>query len=109
MSDMVKVLVFPNSLSSLRVLIALDEVGCKYSVETVDLFQWEHLTPNHLRLSPLGTVPVMVTTMGEPLLGEKMLQAVQGMGTGRSLVNLFPEGEEGKQFGFTLPKLHKSL
>jgi len=97
--------VFPNSLSSLRVLIALDEVGCQYSVETVDLFQWEHLTPNHLRLSPLGTVPVMVTTMGEPLLGEKMLQAVQGMGNGRSLVKLFPDGEEGSNVLRFLRKL----
>ena len=97
MGDMVKVLVFPNSFSSWRLLIAMDEVGCQYSVETVDLFQWEHLAPQHLRLSPLGIVPVMVTRQGEPLVGEKMLQAVQDMGTGRSLVKLFPEGEEGKE------------
>ena len=96
MGDMMKVLVSPHSLSSWRVLIAMDEAGCQYSVETVDLFQWEHLTPQHLRLSPLGTVPVMVTVQGEPLHGETMLQAVQEMGGSRSMVNLFPVGEEGK-------------
>jgi len=105
MSDMVKVLVFPNSLSSWRLLIALDEVGCQYSVESVDLFHWEHLEPQHLRLSPLGSVPVMVTMQGEPLVGEKMLQAVQGMGSGRSLVKLFPEGEEGSDVVRFLRKL----
>ena len=33
---------------------------------------------------------------GEPLVGEKMLQAVQEMGEGRGMVKLFPEGELGK-------------
>ena len=107
MSDMVKVLVFPNSLSSWRLLIALDEVGCQYSVESVDLFHWEHLEPQHLRLSPLGSVPVMVTMQGEPLVGEKMLQAVQGMGSGRSLVKLFPEGEEGKKTAMDRIEYHR--
>ena len=96
MSDPVKVLVFPPSLSSWRVMIALEEVRCPYTVETVDLFQWEHLMPEHLRLSPLGSVPVMVTVQGEPLVGEKMLQAVQEMGEGRGMVKPFPEGELGK-------------
>ena len=72
MSDTVKVLVFPPSLSSWRVMIALEEVRCPYLVETVDLFQWEHLRPEHLRLCPLGSVPVMVTvrTGGAPGRGE---------------------------------------
>ena len=107
MSDMVRVLVFPNSLSSWRLLIALDEVGCQYSVESVDLFHWEHLEPQHLRLSPLGSVPVMVTMQGEPMVGEKMLQAVQGMGSGRSLVRLFPEGEEGKKTAMARIENHR--
>ena len=97
MSDCVKVLVYPPSLSSMRVMIALEEERCPYSVETVDLFQWEHLRPEHLRLSPLGSVPVMVTVQGEPLVGEKMLQAVQEMVEGRGMVKLFPDGELGKK------------
>ena len=95
MVETVKVLVFPPSLSSMRVMIALEEVRCPYSVETVDLFQWEHLRPEHLRLCSLGSVPVMDTVQGEPLVGEKMLQAVQEMGEGRGMVKLFPDGELG--------------
>ena len=91
-------MVFPPSLSSMRVMIALEEVRCPYTLETVDLFQWEHLRPEHLRLSPLGSVPVMVTVQqGEPLVGEKMLQAVQEMGEVRGVVKLFPDGEMGKK------------
>ena len=67
MANMVKVVVFPHSLSSWKVLIALEELECPYSVEQVDMFQWEHLKPEHLRLSPLGSVPVMVTVRGSPL------------------------------------------
>merc|ERR1712129_680790 len=74
-------------------MVALEEVGCLYSVETVDMFQWEHLMPEHLRLSPHGTVPVLVTLQGEPLLGEKLLQSVQEMGDGKAMVKLFPDGE----------------
>ena len=96
MGDPVKLVVFPNSLSSWRVMVALEEVGCLYSIETVDMFQWEHLMPEHLRLSPLGNVPVLVTLQGEPLLGEKLLQSVQEMGDGRAMVKLFPDGELGK-------------
>ena len=96
MTNMVKVVVFPHSLSSWKVLIALEELECPYSVEQVDLFQWEHLKPEHLELSPQGSVPVLVTLQGEALVGEKMLQAVQEMGEGRGVVRLFPAGEEGK-------------
>jgi len=95
MDNMVKVVVFPNSLSSWRVLIALEEMECAYTVEEVDLFKWEHLRPEHLRLAPLGSVPVLVTLQGVPLLGEKMLQAVHAMGDGRRAVRLFPAEEDG--------------
>jgi len=105
MSDRVKVVVFPNSLSSWRVMIALEEVRCIYSMETVDLFQWEHLMPEHLRLSPHGTVPVLVTLQGEPLLGEKMLQAIQEMGEQGAKVKLFPDGELGSNVLRFLRKL----
>ena len=30
----------------------LEELGLSCNVEHVDIFQWEHLTPTHLRLSP---------------------------------------------------------
>ena len=47
-----RIIVFPYSLSSWRLQIMLEELGLSCNVEKVDMFQWEHLQPSHLRLSP---------------------------------------------------------
>jgi len=93
MAEPLKVLIFPNSLSSWRLLISLEELGLQYNIENVDLFNWEHLQPDHLRCSPLGSVPVLVTPEGEPLLGEQMFRAVQNLSPRSSSVRLFSDEE----------------
>lgn len=47
-------------------LIALEEVGQPYSLETIAFMKREHRSPEYLRLNPAGKVPTLLVN-GEPL------------------------------------------
>ena len=65
-----RLLVFPGSLSSWRALIVAEELQVKVAVETINMFLWEHLKPEHLALSPRGTIPTLVLPTGRSLIGQ---------------------------------------
>ena len=65
-----RLLVFPGSLSSWRALIVAEELQVKVNVETVNMFLWEHLKPQHLALAPQGTIPTLVLPTGRSLIGQ---------------------------------------
>ena len=65
-----RLLVFPGSLSSWRALIVAEELQVKVNVETVNMFLWEHLKPEHLALAPQGTIPTLVLPTGRSLIGQ---------------------------------------
>ena len=65
-----RLLVFPGSLSSWRALIVAEELQVKVKVETVNMFLWEHLKPEHLALAPQGTIPTLVLPTGRSLIGQ---------------------------------------
>lgn len=65
-----RLLVFPGSLSSWRALIVAEELQVKVNVETVNMFLWEHLKPEHLELAPQGTIPTLVLPTGRSLIGQ---------------------------------------
>lgn len=90
-------IVFPQSLSSWRLQIMLEELGLSCNVETVDIFNWEHLQPTHLRLSPTASVPVLVTVEGRPLTGEDIFHYLQTLQTSQLPSCVFPRGELGSQ------------
>nr|AAA72320.1 GST1 gene product [Dianthus caryophyllus] len=61
-SETQKMQLYSFSLSSCawRVRIALHLKGLDFEYKAVDLFKGEHLTPEFLKLNPLGYVPVLV-------------------------------------------------
>jgi len=93
-----RIILFPGSLSSSRLDIMLKEleVGVPESkVDVVDIFNWENLEPNHLRLSSTGSVPVLVTVEGVPLTGENIYQHLNQMKTAGP-VCVYPRESEMK-------------
>lgn len=54
--------------SSFRCRWTLEELGVPYELAVIDLAKGEHKTPEHLRLHPLGSVPVLVLDDGETII-----------------------------------------
>ena len=50
---------YPKSSASYRVRIALNLAGIAYDIETVNLLEGAHRSPNHLERNPQGFVPVL--------------------------------------------------
>ena len=104
-----RVILFPWSLSSWRLEIMMAELGLTSNVEFVDMFEWEHLQPHHLRLSPTvsdmtsgwrcsvrylkAAVPVLVTEEGRPLTGEDIFTFLQDQPTSHPTACVFPRGD----------------
>jgi len=80
-----RIIVFPFSLSSWRLEIMMEELGLSCNLEKVDMFEWEHLQPSHLRLSASATVPVLVTEEGRPLTGDEIFHYLQSVSTSQSV------------------------
>ena len=51
--------VYPKSSASYRVRIALSLAGIAYDIETVNLLEGAHRSPDHLERNPQGFVPVL--------------------------------------------------
>ena len=50
---------YPKSSASYRVRIALNLAGIAYDIETVNLLEGAHRSPDHLERNPQGFVPVL--------------------------------------------------
>ena len=84
-----RIIVFPYSLSSWRLQIMLEELGLSCNVEKVDMFQWEHLQPSHLRLSPSVRSLLRYSHLTAPPLSRRPSQSWSLRRAGRSLVRTF--------------------
>jgi len=62
----------------------MEELGLSCNVEKVDMFEWEHLQPSHLRLSASAAVPVLVTEEGRPLTGENIFHFLPSVSTSQA-------------------------
>jgi len=87
---------------SWMVQLALEEKGLKYEVEALDYGAREHRRPDMLKLSPRGTVPILVH--GDLVLVEALsiMQYVDGLGDEQALM---PGGDDGAR---ALDRLHTS-
>ncbi len=63
---MVELYHFWSSVCSVRCRMALEEKGVAWTSRYVDIFRFEHLTPDYLKLNPDGVVPTLVHN-GEPI------------------------------------------
>lgn len=57
---------FWSSVCSVRCRMALEEMGVDWTSRYIDLFTFQHLTPEFLAINPGGTVPVLVVD-GAPI------------------------------------------
>ena len=60
---MIKVYAF-STPNSVRVPIALEELGLDYEIEAINVRKGEQKQPNYLALNPNGKVPVIVDPNG---------------------------------------------
>jgi len=92
-----RLLVFPGSLSSWRALIVAEELQVKVKVETVNMFLWEHLKPEHLALAPQGTIPTLVLPTGRSLIGQELLEGLQQLSSSTSPGVCFKGGQDWEE------------
>jgi len=92
-----RLLVFPGSLSSWRALIVAEELQVKVAVETINMFLWEHLEPEHLALSPQGTIPTLVLPTGRSLIGQELLEGLQQLSSTTSPGVCFKDGQDWEE------------
>jgi len=95
-----RLMIFPNSISSNKLLIMMEELGivCD-NQETLDIFNWENLSLNHLRLSSKGSVPLLVKSSGQPLEGAEIfdfLHDVAASSRSSNSVCVYPSNEEAR-------------
>jgi len=93
-----------------KVVMALEELGMEYELETVDTLTGQNLTPSFLQLNPRGTVPVLqvddlVLTDSTDIM--KHLDSL-AMGNPRSPIKLIPGHLGGVHLGAVL-KFQKLL
>jgi glutathione S-transferase len=63
---MVELYHFWSSVCSVRCRMALEEKGVAWTSRYTDIFRFEHLTPEYLKLNPDGVVPTLVHN-GQPI------------------------------------------
>jgi len=71
--------------------------------ESLDIFNWENLTLNHLRLSSKGSVPLMIKKSGQPLEGSEIYDYLHEIATSSHATNsvcVYPSYEEARDRAF---------
>jgi len=71
--------------------------------ESLDIFNWENLTLNHLRLSSKGSVPLMIKNSGQPLEGAEIFDYLHEIATSSHTINsvcVYPSNEEARDRAF---------
>ncbi len=63
---MVELYHFWSSVCSVRCRMALEEKGVAWTSRYTDIFRFEQLTPEYLKLNPDGVVPTLVHN-GQPI------------------------------------------
>ena len=63
---MVELYHFWSSVCSVRCRMALEEKGVKWTSKYIDLFKFDQLRPEYLKINPDGMVPTLVHN-GEPI------------------------------------------
>jgi glutathione S-transferase len=69
---MVELYHFWSSVCSVKVRMALEEKGVKWQSRYIDLFKFDQLTPEYLRINPDGVVPTLVHN-GQPILESSVI------------------------------------
>lgn len=98
----------PAASNCWKVVMALEELGLDYEVETVDLLSGQNLTPSFLQLNPRGTVPVL--QIDDLILRDStdIMKHLDSLASPRSGIKLIPGHLGGVHLGMVL-KFQKML
>lgn len=91
---MLELYYFPPSRCSKKVKMALVEKGIPHKTHFVNLWKYDHLTPEYLELNPKGLVPVIVHDGKVITESDEINQYIDKHFEGKKLV---PDTDEGKE------------
>jgi glutathione S-transferase len=69
---MIELYHFWSSVCSVKVRMCLEEKGVPWTSRYIDLFRFDQLTPEYLRINPYGVVPTLVHD-GQPILESSVI------------------------------------